>query len=115
MSTVGTRRHAQRPDWCRSALSPFADRWPRRQRTATCGRILRTRAPFEETASEQSEASHAIGASRRSGERERVSGSPRGEAPRMKNKAPRIKLKSRSQVELPEPAPARAVEWTDVV
>jgi len=35
-------------------------------------------------ASERSEASHAIGASRRSGERERVSGSPRGEAPRMR-------------------------------
>ncbi len=33
-------------------------------------------------ASERSEASHANGASRRSGERERVSGSPRGEAPR---------------------------------
>jgi len=35
-----------------------------------------------EDASERSEASHAIGASRRRGERERVQGSPRGEAPR---------------------------------
>src|SRR5439155_20455248 len=33
-------------------------------------------------ASERSEASHANGASRRSGSRESVSGSPRGEAPR---------------------------------
>ena len=35
-------------------------------------------------ASERSDASHANGASRRSGERESVQGSPRGEAPRMK-------------------------------
>jgi hypothetical protein len=39
----------------------------------------------KEDASERSDASHAIGASRRSGSRERVSGSPRGEAPRSKN------------------------------
>jgi len=39
----------------------------------------------KEDASEHSEASHAIGASRRSGSRERVSGSPRGEAARSKN------------------------------
>ena len=35
-------------------------------------------------ASERSEPSHAIGARRRSGARERVSGSPRGEAPRIR-------------------------------
>ena len=37
----------------------------------------------QEPASERSNASHANGASRRSGERESVLGSPRGEAPRI--------------------------------
>ena len=40
-------------------------------------------APRQPAASERSEASHATGASRRSGERESVQGSPRGEAPRV--------------------------------
>src|SRR5262245_19083161 len=45
-------------------------------------REFRLRAETTE-ASERSEASHANGASRRSGERESVWGSPRGEAPRI--------------------------------
>ena len=40
--------------------------------------------PAKQDASERSESSHANGASRRSGSRESVSGSPRGEAPRIK-------------------------------
>jgi RNA polymerase sigma-70 factor (ECF subfamily) len=42
----------------------------------------RRRAGFKEDASERREASHANGASRQSGSRESVLGSPRGEAPR---------------------------------
>ena len=42
---------------------------------------LRPGKRHEEDASERSEASHANGASRRSGSRESVWGSPRGESP----------------------------------